>query len=449
MSGERLVARWLAVAALVIGLVAVAVIVLDQGSYEIHAHFADASQLVAGGQVDVAGVPVGSVSSVGVTPEGEADVVLSIHDSSYAPLHAGTRASIRALGQAGVANHYVELTPGPASAPALHSGSVLPLSQTDSMVSLDAVLDAFGPQQRGALQQLIAHSDQIYAGTGSAYVNQTLQRLDPAVAQLSGLTGELSSDSAAITQVIRSGSTAAQALASRSSDLVNAVSNTATTMEALANERSAVTDALTRAPAVLGEARSTLAAAATAVTTLKPTLAEVPAAAKPLDGLLTRMVSTLPPTTSVANTLVAELPSLRRTLTGLGPLERPAVNALNSAGRALQVARPIVRAVRFYGVDLLLGVFLGLAGTAPANYDRWGHYARIEFTEPYQTFLGGPLSSVLATSLDPDLFNLRSRLLRRCPGGNTPPAPDGSNPWIPDSSICTPSQDVPLSVDFP
>jgi hypothetical protein len=113
------------------------------------------------------------------------------------------------------------------------------------------------------------------------------------------------------------------------------------------------------------------------------------------------------------------------------------------------VARPIVRDVRYYGVDLLLGVFLGLAGTAPANYDRWGHYARIEFTEPYQSLLGGPLAPLFSKPLVPSLFDLRTRLLRRCPGGNTPPAPDGSNPWIPDPSICTPSQDVPLSVDFP
>jgi phospholipid/cholesterol/gamma-HCH transport system substrate-binding protein len=317
------------------------------------------------------------------------------------------------------------------------------------MVGLDAIFDAFGPRQRAQVQQLIHDSDQIYAGSGSRYFNEALDRLDPALAALAGLTNQLAEDRSTITELIHTGSTAAGAIASEDPALTAAVTNTASTLQALAQERGALSDALSRAGPVLAQGRVTLADAAAAVTALRPTLAEVPAAARPLEGLLGRLVTTLPPATRVAGQLRSELPSLRATLAGLRPLEPLAVTALQSAGRALQVARPIVRAVRFYGVDLLLGVFLGLAGTAPANYDRWGHYARIEFTEPYQTLLGGPLSSILSKPLAPDLFDLRTRLLRRCPGGNTPPAPDGSNPWIPDSSLCTPSQDVPLSVDFP
>jgi phospholipid/cholesterol/gamma-HCH transport system substrate-binding protein len=444
------ISRTATAAALALAVAVLAWLLLSSGSsYTIHAHFLDASELVSGGSVEVAGRDVGSISDVGVTPDGEADVVLSIDDGSLVPLHLGTRAEIRALSQTGVANHYVALTPGPASARALASGSVLPVAQTNSLVGLDAILDAFGPAQRADLQQLITDGDQLYAGSGSRYFNQTLVKLDPALAELTDLTGQLADDRAEIAQVIRTGSVAAGAIASRSSDLTDAVSNTATTLEAVARERESLTDALSRAPAVLGEAQVTLADAGNAVSALRPTLAEVPAAARPLDGLLERLQTTLPPATAVAQQLHSELPSLRGTLAGLHELAPLAVKALDSAGRALDVARPIVRAVRFYGADLLLGIFLGLAGTAPANYDRFGHYARIEFTEPYQTALGGPLSSLLSTPISPDLFDLRTRLLRRCPGGNTPPAPDGSNPWVPDPSICTPADDVPLSVDFP
>jgi phospholipid/cholesterol/gamma-HCH transport system substrate-binding protein len=442
--------RVVAATALALAAVVLAWLLLSGGSsYTINAHFLDASELVSGGSVEVAGRTVGSISQVGVTPNGQADIVLSIDDASLVPLHAGTRAEIRALSQTGVANHYVSLTPGPANMPALQSGSVLPASQTNSLVGLDAILDAFGPQQRADLQELIADGDQLYAGSGSRYFNQTLVKLDPALGQLTDLLGQLADDRTEIAQLIRTGSIAAGAIASRGKDLTAAVSNTATTLEALARQRDSLADALSRAPSVLGEAQETLADAGRAVTALRPTLAEVPAAASPLDGLLERLTTTLPPATSAIEQLHSELPSLRATLAGLPALAPLAVKALNSAGRALEVARPIVRDVRFYGADLLLGIFLGLAGTAPANYDRLGHYARIEFTEPYQTVLGGPLSSLLSAPLAPDLFNLRSRLLRRCPGGNTPPAPDGSSPWIPDQSICTPADDVPLSVDFP
>jgi phospholipid/cholesterol/gamma-HCH transport system substrate-binding protein len=147
--------------------------------------------------------------------------------------------------------------------------------------------------------------------------------------------------------------------------------------------------------------------------------------------------------------LRAQLPGLQRSLAGLAPLAPVADTALRSAGKALDLARPIARVARFYGSDLILGVFAGLAGVATANHDQWGHYARLEFTQPYQTSLGGPLSGLLAKPLLPGLFDLRTRLSRRCPGGNTPPAPDGSSPWVPDPSICDPAQDVPAAVNTP
>jgi phospholipid/cholesterol/gamma-HCH transport system substrate-binding protein len=449
-SSRYAVARVASPIALLIAVCALAYIVLvGSSSYTIHAHFLDASQLVRGGSVEVAGRKVGSVSHIGVTPDGQADVALSIDDTSIAPLHVGTRAAIRALSQAGVANHYVELTPGSARAPTLHNGGFLPTEQTTSMVNLDAILDSFGPSERASLQRLIANSAQVYAGSGSRYFNQMLARLDPALAQLNGLTGELADDRAAISQLIHTGATAAGAIASRSTDLRAAVANTAVTMQAIASERQALADSFVRAPAVLDQARVTLADAATALTALRPALRDVPPAAGPLAGFLHRIDSTLPAATPVVAQLRAELPALRASLAGLGPLAPPAVRALHSAAKALKTARPIVRAARFYGSDLLLGVFQGLAGVATANYDRWGHYARLEFTQPYQTALGGPLSSLLSAPLAPSLFDLHTRVLRRCPGGNTPPAPDGSSPWVPDPSICTPSQDVAAGVNFP
>lgn len=430
--------------------VAAAVIVIGGSrGYVLRAHFADAGGLVAGDSVEIAGRSVGSVSDVGVTANGLADVTLSISDAGITPLTQGTRASIRALGQAGLTNRYVAISPGLRNARTLHSGSVLPSAQTDGLVNYDAVLDSFGPAQRSNVQQLIANSAKVYAGSGARYFNQLLGAFDPAVTELNGLTGQLADDRAAIANVIQTGAVTARAIAARSPQLMSAVANTATTLRALASERRALADALTRTPAVLGEADRTLADAGTALTALRPTLSDVPAAAGPLRGFLTRIDATLPAATPVVAQLRAKLPALRSTLAGLEPLAPRAVLALNSAGTALRVARPIVRVFRFYGADLLLGVFQGLAGVATANYDRWGHYARLEFTQPYQTSLGGPLSSLLAKPLAPNLFNLRTRLLRRCPGGNAPPAPDGSSPWVPDPSICTPADDVPLSVDFP
>ncbi|MHB8694441.1 MAG: MlaD family protein [Solirubrobacteraceae bacterium] len=437
-------------AALAIALTAVAGILLGGGSqYLLRAEFVNAGGLVNGDSVDIAGTPVGTITDIGITPNGQAQVTLSIGDSSVTPLHKGARAIIRALGQAGLTNHYVALTPGPASAPVLSSGSVLPSSQTTSLVNYDELLNSFGPSQRANLQRLIASSAQVYAGTGSRYFNRMLGAFDPAMIEFNAFVGQLAYDRGAIANVIHTGAIAAGAIATRRSDLMSAVSNTATTLQALASRRQALADAFGRAPAVLDQARRTLADAGTAITALQPALADVPPAAGPLQRFLHAVDSSLPAAVPVVSQLRSQLPDLRLTLTGLNPLAPVAVKGLNSAGTALQTARPIVTAFRYYGSDLLLGVFQGLMGVAAANYDRWGHYARLEFTQPYQTILGGPLAGLLSKPLLPSLFNLRAGLTRRCPGGNAPPAPDGSNPWVLPSSICTASQDVPASVNFP
>jgi phospholipid/cholesterol/gamma-HCH transport system substrate-binding protein len=442
--------RVVALVALLIAIAVVAVIILGGGStYVIHARFADASELVTGDSVEIAGEPVGSVTNIGVMQNGVADVTLSISRASATPLHEDTRATIRALGQAGLTNRYVALSPGPAGTPSLRSGAVLPLTQTEGLVNYDSILDSFGPAQRSNVDKLIANSASVYAGSDARYFNEMLGHFDPALLELNDVTGQLANDDGAIADVIRTGAVTARAIASRSTDLMAAVGHTASTLAALASERQALADSLTRAPAVIAEADRTLASTRTAATALRPVLTAVPAAAGPLRGFLSRLTTTLPKATPVVSQLRDQLPNLRSTLVGLKRLGPTAVAALNSAGTALKVARPIVQVFRYYGPDLLLGVFQGLAGVATANYNQFGHYARLEFTQPYQTSLGGPFSSLLATPLDPNLFSLRTKLIRRCPGGNEPPAPDGSNPWIPDPSICTPADDTPLSVDFP
>jgi phospholipid/cholesterol/gamma-HCH transport system substrate-binding protein len=443
--------RLAAAAGIVLALVALALILFGGGaSYTLHARFASASGLVDGGLVEVAGRKVGSITDVGLAPDGEAEITMSIGDQAILPLHAGTRATIRALGQAGITNHFVDLAPGALSASTLSSGATLPVAQTSSMVNYDALLDSFGPAQRDHVDELIANSAQVFAGSGSHSFNSMLGRLDPALAEVDGVTHELAQDRAAIENVISAGSRAAGAIASRSADLQSAVSYSATALGALASQRSALADLLSRAPAVLGQAQTTLAHAGTALTTLRPALRDVVPAAPPLRDFLGQVTTVLPLATPVVGKLVAQLPNLDSSLTGLAPLRRIAVPALQSAAKALEVARPILRAARFYGSDFVLGILGGLVGAGAYNYSRWGHYERLDFIQPPQTAIGGIGAGLLPSRpLVPGIIDIKTRQLRRCPGGNVPPAVDGSTPWIPDKSLCDPSQDIPASVNVP
>src|SRR5438270_13428949 len=91
------VGRIAAIAAVVVALVAVVVIVTSSGSdYTIKAVFQNASQLVPGDEVEVAGISIGTVSDINVTPSGQAQLTLDINNSTYQHLPVGTTATVRA-----------------------------------------------------------------------------------------------------------------------------------------------------------------------------------------------------------------------------------------------------------------------------------------------------------------------------------------------------------------
>ena len=445
-------ARRTALGALTVAAAALVLIVLlgASTSYTLHARFTDSGQLVTGGQVEVAGRPVGQITGLSLTPDGLAEVTMSIDGGVALPLHGGTRAIIRAVGQAGVDNRFVQLIPGAQSAPSLPSGSTLPTSQTNGIVDLDAVLDAFGPHTRASLQQLFAHTAQLYAGSGARYFRGMLRGLDPALAQLSGLSGQLAADRVELTSLVRTGALAAGAVASRSTQLEDALAQAATTFTELASERTRFADLLTRAPAVLHQAGGTLAGVATAVTALKPTLRAVVTATPALQSLLRALPPSLTTLTPVAAHLSAELGGLRQTLAGLGPLAGPAVAGLRSTAAGFRALEPILVGLREYGSDLVLGIFNGLGGLVSGPYAAVGHYAKLNFVQSAQTLFAGSLSSLLSGgALAPGELAVRTHVAARCPGGDAPPAPDGSNPWVPDPHLCNPADDTPLSVDFP
>src|SRR5215210_9042052 len=63
------------------------------GGYEVTAAFENASQLVTGNNVTVAGVPVGSVKKISLSDDGQALVEMEISDDAYNPLPEGTHAT--------------------------------------------------------------------------------------------------------------------------------------------------------------------------------------------------------------------------------------------------------------------------------------------------------------------------------------------------------------------
>ena len=126
--------------------VAVALLLIRGGSsYEITAEFQNASQLVKGSQVVVAGAPAGSVKGVALGDHGQALVTFTVSDP-YAPLREGTHATIRSYSLSGIANRQIQLDlPAPdAAGPELFTKTCLYTLTPDRDFVVDRVPEAPG-----------------------------------------------------------------------------------------------------------------------------------------------------------------------------------------------------------------------------------------------------------------------------------------------------------------
>src|SRR5438552_3682673 len=137
--------RLLAVTSLAVAAVAVAVLLAQSSGYTVVARFENASQIVPGNEVQIGGVSVGSVDSVDLADDGEAELTLSL-DSDVAPLHQGTIAMVRVTSLASRAGRYVSLVPGPNNAPSIPDGGTISAQDTVSAVDFDQLFDFLDPR---------------------------------------------------------------------------------------------------------------------------------------------------------------------------------------------------------------------------------------------------------------------------------------------------------------
>ena len=98
----------------------------------------------------------------------------------------------------------------------------------------------------------------------------------------------------------------------------------------------------------------------------------------------------------------------------------------------------MVSGLRPYGPDLIGGFFNGFGGATAGYYDANGHYVRISVQGSSNSL--PHLLPVPEGTPGPITGGYRTGLTARCPGAAEEAAPDGSNPWVPDESLCDPKQ---------
>jgi phospholipid/cholesterol/gamma-HCH transport system substrate-binding protein len=453
-----LMARILAIAAVVAGVAALPIVLLASGSsYSVRALFQNASQLVKGDQVQVAGVPMGKVTGLQLTSDGQAEATLAITDSSFRPLRMGTLATVRQASLSGVANRYVDLRLPPATAPAIPSGATIPTSQTNSAVDLDQLFNLFNERTVKSLSGVIRGFSTLY-GARSADLARAYLYLNPSLAASTRLFSELTMDNPLLVRFLVASSKLVTDIASRHNDLSGLVDHLSITFGAIAQQRAALANAIARLPAFMRRANSTFVNLRATLDDLTPLVNE----SKPVARKLLPFVRELRPLTRDARPTLRDLSLLIRnpkthqdliTLTqstvpvrdiGVGPVQANGaqrLGALPASTAALNSATPEVAFGRPYLPDVTQW-FNAFSHTGV--YDALGGVARVAaFTNAF-ALVNGALQPV-PPNLRPSEFLSVATLgqRNRCPGSSERNPGDNSTPYHPPGFPCDPTQIPP------
>jgi phospholipid/cholesterol/gamma-HCH transport system substrate-binding protein len=433
----------LALGALVAVVVALALVLTGGGSREYHVMMQNAGLLVPGDLVRIGGVQAGEVKGLDLTPDGQADVRISLGEK-WGRLHAGTRVTVRASGIATVTGRYVDISPGPTFRPAIPDGGAIDVDHTQSIVDIDQLLNAFDPRTRASLGHVLHGFSQWYTGR-EAQANESAHYFPAALQSATHLFQELDSDSATLEQFLTETGTALHALSRRRADLVALISDTRTTAHALSADNESLSTALQNVPPALragSDAFASVRAALPDLTALVRASDQVSRQLAPFFRDLQPVVSRAVPAfrdfrlTFDRPGKADDLLDALRTLPSLGRLTD---KAFPQAEKTLGDSTPVFSFIRPYAPDLV--GFVRSFGSAAATYDANGHYARtvpifdaFNFTDDAN---GGTLTLKDRSERGKSPY-LTTGHTRRCPGSSLPPLTDGSAPFVDSGALAAP-----------
>jgi phospholipid/cholesterol/gamma-HCH transport system substrate-binding protein len=440
-------ARIATIAALAAAVIVLAIILFSgNGGHQYTLVFQNAGQLVPDNEVLIGGSPAGTVESIGLTDDNLAEVHVEVDQE----LHEGTTAVIRATSLSGVANHYVAIHPGPNSNPALDDGAELGLASTTTPVDIDQFFNTFPPRVQKGLSNFIRGNATIYSGQGKN-ANDAYKYFGSALNRTTAFTRELNADQRLLSRFIVSSAELTTAVAGRGEELASAISNADTAFSAIAAETAAFDETLRRLAPVMRQSNTTFVNLRAALDDLEPLVETAKPATKDLAPFLRelrpifqklvpftrdlRLIVHRPGKGNDAADLLGTLPVVEQRVSKTFPHSEAAIRAF----------QPNLNFIRAYTPDLFNAI--GKFGQVAGFYDGNGHYVRAA-TAAQNLFRYDPVTTELKPISKAEQYAPFGAVEahRRCPGGATQPAPDGSNPWVGGGSVdpseCDPT-DVP------
>jgi len=450
------VGRVAAILALVGAAIVVFLLLVGGGSpYTVTAEFENASQLVKGNTVNVAGVSAGTVKDISLADDGQALVELEVSDE-YAPLPKGTHATVRSQSLSGIANRYVDLAMPPATeegdpateegdedeegSETIEEGGTITQLDTTSEVDLDQLFNSLDKPTLDSFKSVIKGFARSYEGVG-AQANQGFYYLNPFLSTSRRVFGELNSDQPALENLIVDSASLTGALAERSPDLEQLVGNLNGMMGAIGRREAELAEAIGLFPDFMRQFNTTAVNLRAAlddvdplVTASRPVAQKLRPFARNLRGFARDSVPTIKALDGIvkrrgsANDLI-ELTELQVPLAeiGVGPVTRNGASregALPATSRALDDSLHQLAFLRPYvTTEGVTGWFddFGQSGKT----DTIGNFGRISLTlNPFSAGLPPvPGNLVDLTPLDNNVpalealgFSLNN--LRRCPGAH-------------------------------
>jgi phospholipid/cholesterol/gamma-HCH transport system substrate-binding protein len=307
--------------------------------FQLKAVFQSAVNMRTKSPVRIAGVNVGVVTGVSHYPNSNAALVTMDLQQDALPIHADATLKIRPrIFLEG--NFFVDMQPGSPSAPTLHAGATIPITQTSDPVQVDQVLSALNSDTRSDLQAFLAgygtalthvptpaenvgQDPLVHGKTAAQALNQSYH-FAPQALRNSAIIGQafVGSGPHDLSKLVASLGRVSAALALNESSLQGLISNLDTTLAAFASQSGALQTSIGLLPGALSSAQRGFAALNAALPATRAfSLALIPAVRQ-----TPALIAAAEPWITQANLLVgpselgALAPLLDRTAQGLGAL---------------------------------------------------------------------------------------------------------------------------------
>jgi phospholipid/cholesterol/gamma-HCH transport system substrate-binding protein len=420
------------IAVLAIAVIALGYVIFNGGSeHKYNLLFQNASQLVPDNQVLIGGQPVGTVESIELTDDNLAKVVVSVEQE----LHEGTTATIRATSLSGVANHYVSISPGPNSNPPLKNDATLGLASTTTPIDIDQLFNTFPAPVRRGLAQFIQGNAEIYAGAGKP-ANKTFKYIGVGFNRAGAFAHDLNADEKLFARFLVSSSRLGTTVSERGTELSSAIANASAAFGAIAKQNAALDTSLQLLPPTFRQANTTFVNLRAALDDVEPLINTSRTATKNLAPFLGELRPFLSKAVPVFKNLRL---TVRRKgfandsaeLLGFLPaVDQRASRAFPHSEGAITAFQPNLNFIRAYTPDFFNG--FARLGQVSAPYDGNGHYIRSSVSDlnlfNYNS-ASGALEPIVPSE-QYDVFGPSAGVKRRCPGGASQPAADGSSPFV-------------------